>query len=42
MEKVYGKDKLRKLSARRIMIETGVPDPKISAPDFAEPSANNK
>jgi hypothetical protein len=35
MEKVYGKDKLRKLSARRITIETGVPDPKISAPDFA-------
>jgi hypothetical protein len=35
MEKVYGKDKLRKLSARRITIETGVPDPTISAPDFA-------
>jgi hypothetical protein len=39
MEKVYGKDKLRKLSARRIMIETGVPDPKISVPDFVDPSA---
>jgi soluble lytic murein transglycosylase-like protein len=36
MEKVYGKDKLRKLSARRITIETGTPDPKISAPDFIE------
>ncbi|MCC2971561.1 transglycosylase SLT domain-containing protein [Massilia sp. IC2-476] len=36
MEKVYGKDKLRKLSARRITIETGTPDPKISAPDFAD------
>ncbi|MFC0251226.1 transglycosylase SLT domain-containing protein [Massilia consociata] len=36
MEKVYGKDKLRKLSARRIMIETGTPDPKISAPDFVD------
>lgn len=39
MEKVYGKDKLRKLSARRITIETGVPDPKISVPDFTAPSA---
>ena len=37
MEKVYGKDKLKKLSARRIMVETGVPDPTISAPDFADP-----
>ena len=42
MEKVYGKDKLRKLSARRIMIETGVPDPKISVPDFVDPPAKNK
>jgi hypothetical protein len=42
MEKVYGKDKLRKLSARRITIETGVPDPKISAPDFVDPPAKNK
>jgi hypothetical protein len=42
MEKVYGKDKLRKLSARRITIETGVPDPKISVPDFADPAAKNK
>lgn len=41
MEKVYGKEKLKKLSARRITIETGVPDPKISAPDFHDtPSAN--
>jgi len=39
MEKVYGKEKLKKLSARRITIETGVPDPKISAPDFADPPA---
>lgn len=39
MEKAYGKEKLKKLSARRIMIETGVPDPKISAPDFADPPA---
>ena len=37
MEKVYGKEKLRKLSARRITVETGVADPAISAPDFAEP-----
>ncbi len=36
MEKVYGKDKLKKLSARRITIETGTPDPKISAPDFTD------
>ena len=36
MEKVYGKEKLRKLSARRVTVETGVPDPKISAPGFAE------
>lgn len=36
MEKIYGKDKLRKLSARRITVETGVPDPKISAPDFTD------
>jgi hypothetical protein len=42
MEKVYGKDKLRKLSARRITIETGVPDPKISVPDFVDPPAKNK
>lgn len=35
MERIYGKDKLRKLSARRITVETGVPDPKLSAPDFA-------
>jgi hypothetical protein len=42
MEKVYGRDKLKKLSARRIMIETGVPDPKISVPDFADPSAPAK
>jgi len=41
MEKVYGKDKLRKLSARRITVETGVPDPTISAPDFDGP-ANGK
>lgn len=34
MEKIYGKEKLKKLSARRITVETGVPDPKISAPDF--------
>ena len=39
MEKAYGKDKLKKLSARRIMIETGVPDPKISAPDFTDTPA---
>ncbi|CAN5330276.1 hypothetical protein BH11PSE11_BH11PSE11_27100 [soil metagenome] len=36
MEKVYGKDKLKKLSARRITVEVGVPDPKISAPDFKD------
>lgn len=36
MEKAYGKDKLKKLSARRITIETGTPDPKISAPDFVD------
>lgn len=36
MEKIYGRDKLKKLSARRITIETGVPDPKISAPDFKD------
>lgn len=41
MEKIYGKDKLRKLSARRITIETGVPDPKISVPDFVDPPAKN-
>lgn len=39
MEKVYGRDKLRKLSARRITIEAGVPDPAISAPDFAGQAA---
>lgn len=37
MEKVYGKQKLKKLSARRITIEAGVPDPTISAPDFIDP-----
>jgi len=42
MEKVYGKDKLRKLSARRITVETGVPDPKISVPDFVDTPAKNK
>lgn len=42
MEKVYGKDKLKKLSARRITVETGVPDPKISAPDFSDAPAKNK
>jgi hypothetical protein len=42
MEKVYGKEKLKKLSARRITIETGVPDPKISAPDFVDAPAKNK
>lgn len=36
MEKVYGKERLRKLSARRITVETGTPDPKISAPDFVD------
>lgn len=36
MEKVFGKEKLRKLSARRVTIETGVPDPKISASDFSD------
>ena len=36
MEKAYGRDKLKKLSARRITIETGTPDPKISAPDFID------
>ena len=34
MDKIYGRDKLKKLAAPRITIETGVPDPKISAPDF--------
>jgi hypothetical protein len=42
MEKVYGKEKLRKLSARRITIETGVPDPKISVPDFIDAPAKTK
>jgi hypothetical protein len=42
MEKVYGKEKLKKLSARRITIETGIPDPKISAPDFVDTPATNK
>lgn len=42
MEKAYGKEKLKKLSARRIMIETGVPDPKISAPDFTDAPAKAK
>lgn len=36
MEKVFGKEKLRKLSARRVTIETGVPDPTLSAPDFVD------
>jgi Transglycosylase SLT domain len=36
MEKAYGKERLRKLSARRITVETGTPDPKISAPDFVD------
>lgn len=39
MEKIYGKEKLKKLSARRITVETGVPDPKISVPDFVDPPA---
>lgn len=34
MEKIYGREKLKKLAAPRITVETGVPDPKISAPDF--------
>lgn len=38
MEKVYGKEKLKKLSARRITIEAGVPDPTISVTDFIDPS----
>ena len=42
MEKVYGKEKLKKLSARRIVIETGVPDPSISAPDFTDEPEKNK
>lgn len=42
MEKAYGKEKLRKLSARRIMVETGVPDPKISTPDFVDPPAKQQ
>lgn len=37
MEKIYGKEKLRKLSARRITVEVGVPDPAISVQDFPEP-----
>ncbi len=41
MEKVYGKDKLRKLSARRITVEVGVPDPKISVPDFKDTPGKN-
>jgi len=41
MEKIYGKEKLKKLSGRRITIETGVPDPKISAPDFVDPPSKN-
>lgn len=36
MEKVYGKERLRKLSARRITVETGTADPTISAPDFVD------
>ena len=42
MEKAYGKEKLKKLSARRIMVETAVPDPKISTPDFVEPPAKQQ
>lgn len=42
MEKIYGKEKLKKLSARRIQIEAGVPDPKISAPDFVDPPAKHQ
>jgi hypothetical protein len=42
MEKVFGKEKLRKLSARRIMVETGVPDPTISAPGFADEAPKGK
>ena len=42
MEKAYGKEKLKKLSARRITIETGVPDPKISTPDFVDPPAKKQ
>jgi hypothetical protein len=42
MEKIYGKDKLRKLSARRITVEVGVPDPKISVPDFKDTPEKNK
>lgn len=42
MEKAYGKEKLKKLSARRIMVETGVPDPKISTPDFVDPPAKQQ
>lgn len=34
MEKIYGRDKLKKLAAPRITVETGVPEPTISAPDF--------
>ncbi|NML59916.1 hypothetical protein HHL21_02215 [Massilia sp. RP-1-19] len=34
MEKIYGRDKLKKLAAPRITVETGVPDPTISAPGF--------
>ncbi len=42
MEKVFGKEKLRKLSARRITVETGVPNPMISAPDFADGAPKGK
>ncbi|WP_313703765.1 transglycosylase SLT domain-containing protein [Massilia sp.] len=42
MEKAYGKEKLKKLSARRITVETGVPDPKISTPDFVDPPAKQQ
>jgi hypothetical protein len=41
MEKVYGKEKLKKLSARRITVEVGVPDPQISVPDFKDQPEKN-
>ena len=36
MEKIYGKEKLKKLSARRITVEVGIPDPTISVQDFPD------
>lgn len=42
MEKVYGKEKLKKLSGRRITVEIGVPDPSISVPDFVDTPENSK